>query len=135
MLTYPNIDPVAFRVFDWPIHWYGITYLVGFLGGWWLGRVRAASAGWTREQVGDIVFYAAIGVILGGRLGYLLFYAPFLPEAERAPFWAIWKGGMSFHGGLVGVIVAMWLFGLVSKKGFWAVADFIAPLTPIGLGA
>lgn len=135
MLSYPHIDPVAFRIFDWPVHWYGITYLVGFLLGWGLGRLRAAAAGWSREQVGDLVFYVAIGVILGGRLGYMLFYAPSLPADERAPFWAIWQGGMSFHGGLIGVITAMWLFGRVTGKGFWAIADFAAPLTPLGLGA
>lgn len=136
MLTYPNIDPVAFSIGPVQVHWYGIMYLVGFGLGWWLGTRRAArTAAWSREKVGDLVFYVALGVILGGRVGYMLFYAPFSPPDTEVRIWEVWKGGMSFHGGLVGVLVAMWWFGRRHGKGFFEVADFVAPLVPLGLGA
>jgi len=136
MLLYPDIDPVAFSLGPIQVHWYGIMYLVGFGAGWWLGVRRAAlRPGWNGEMVGDVLFYIAIGVIVGGRLGYMLFYAPFNPPDESLRWWEIWKGGMSFHGGLIGVIVAMWWFGRKRGLGFWRVADFVAPLTPLGLGA
>lgn len=132
-----DIDPVAFSLGSFKVHWYGITYLVGFALAWWLGNVRARQpdSGWNAEQVSDIIFYAAIGVIAGGRLGYMLFYNPFLPEEQASQFWEVWKGGMSFHGGLIGVLVAMWLFGRLHQKSFFQVADFAAPLVPLGLGA
>lgn len=132
-----DIDPVAISFGDFKVHWYGITYLVGFALAWWLGNVRARQpdSGWNGEQVSDIIFYAALGVIAGGRIGYMLFYNPFLPEGEAAQFWEVWKGGMSFHGGLIGVLVAMWLFGRRYQKSFFQVADFVAPLVPLGLGA
>jgi phosphatidylglycerol:prolipoprotein diacylglycerol transferase len=136
MLTYPDINPVAFTVLGWPVYWYGITYVVGFVGGWALARLRALrdGSGWTTEQVGDVLFYIALGVILGGRLGYMLFYQPFI-EGSDTRFWQVWKGGMSFHGGLLGVIVAMWWYGRRINKGFFVVADFIAPIVPFGLAA
>ncbi|WP_126452838.1 prolipoprotein diacylglyceryl transferase [Sulfuriflexus mobilis] len=132
-----DIDPVAFSLGDFKVHWYGITYLVGFALAWWLGNVRARQPGsdWNAEQVSDIIFYAAVGVIAGGRLGYMLFYNPFLPAGEASQFWEVWKGGMSFHGGLIGVLGAMWLFGRRYQKSFFQVADFVAPLVPLGLGA
>ena len=136
MLIYPDIDRIAFSLGPVQVHWYGIMYLVGFGLGWWLGVRRAATRpDWTREMVADVLFYIALGVILGGRIGYMLFYAPFNPPDAALHWWEIWKGGMSFHGGLIGVIVAMWWFGRRSGKGFWRVADFVAPLTPLGLGA
>lgn len=136
MWSYPDIDPVAFTVFSWPIYWYGITYVVAIIGAWWLARLRAKRAdyGWTAEQVGDAVFYIALGVIVGGRLGYMLFYQPFI-EGSDTHFWQVWKGGMSFHGGLIGVLIAFWLFGRKTQKGFFEVADFIAPIVPFGLAA
>ncbi|MDT8403359.1 prolipoprotein diacylglyceryl transferase [Sulfuriflexus sp.] len=132
-----DIDPVAFSIGSFKVHWYGITYLAGFALAWWLGTVRARQpgSGWNAEQVSDIIFYAAVGVIAGGRLGYMLFYNPFLPAGEASQFWEVWKGGMSFHGGLIGVLIAMWLFGRRYRKGFFEVADFVAPLVPLGLGA
>ncbi len=137
MLTYPSIDPVAVHIGPVAIHWYGLMYLVGFLGAWWLGRVRARDPhrGWDPAEIDDLIFYAALGVILGGRLGYALFYN--LPQYLHSPaqILAVWKGGMSFHGGLVGVLLAMWLYGRKTGRGFFAVTDFVAPLVPIGLGA
>ena len=132
-----DIDPVAISLGDFKVHWYGITYLFGFGMAWWLGNVRARlpDSGWNDEQVSDIIFYAALGVIAGGRIGYMLFYNPFLPEGEASQFWEVWKGGMSFHGGLLGVVVAMWLFARRYQKSLFQVADFVAPLVPLGLGA
>lgn len=132
-----DFDRVAFTVFSWPIHWYGITYLVGFSLAWWLGHVRArqTDSGWTTEQVSDLIFYAALGVIVGGRLGYHLFYNPFLPADEASKIWEVWKGGMSYHGGMLGVFVGIWLFGRRTQKSFFQVSDFVAPLVPLGLGA
>ncbi len=137
MLPYPQIDPVAFRIGPISIYWYGIMYLIGFGGGWWLGRRRAREVwrGWRQEQVDDLVFYIVLGVLLGGRLGYVLFYdfGSFL--ADPISLFKVWQGGMSFHGGLIGVILAMWLFARRRDTGFFNVADFVAPLVPIGLGA
>lgn len=137
MLTYPHIDPVALSLGPLKIHWYGLMYLLGFGAAWWLGRTRATTpdSGWTAEQVSDMIFYGALGAVLGGRLGYILFYD--LPTYLDNPLkmLKIWEGGMSFHGGMVGVLVAMWLFGRKTNKSFFQVTDFLAPLVPIGLGA
>ena len=137
MSTYAWIDPVAFEIGPLAVHWYGLMYLVGFLAGWWLGRMRAArpGSGWTATQVDDLVFYVGLGVILGGRLGYVFFYN--LPAFLDNPLMLlrVWEGGMSFHGGFLGVLVAVWWFGRRQQKGFWGTADFLAPLVPIGLGA
>jgi len=137
MLTYPDIDPVALSVGPLRVHWYGLMYLVGFLGGWWLGRVRAARprSGWAPAQVDDLLFYVVMGVVLGGRIGYVLFYA--FPQFLDDPLILvrIWDGGMSFHGGLLGVLSAAWLYGRKTGKGFFGVTDFLAPLVPLGLGA
>ncbi len=135
MLLYPHIDPIALTLGPLKVHWYGIMYLVGFALGWWLGTRRATQRpDWNPAMVGDLLFYCALGVILGGRIGYMLFYAPFSP-GDSIHFWEIWKGGMSFHGGLLGVIIAMWWFGHSRDKTFFQVADFVAPLCPLGLGA
>ncbi len=137
MLQHPAIDPVAFRVGPLAVHWYGLMYLFGFAAGWWLGRVRARrpSSGWQAAQVDDLLFYAAIGIVVGGRLGYILFYG--LPQYIDAPLDAlkVWQGGMSFHGGLLGVLVAVWLYARKHGRSFFQVTDFIAPLVPLGLGA
>ncbi|MBE01663.1 prolipoprotein diacylglyceryl transferase [Marinobacter lutaoensis] len=137
MLTHPQFDPIAVSLGPLKIHWYGLMYLVGFLAGWWLGRLRARRPGSpiTEAQMGDLLFYLALGVILGGRFGYVLFYnfGAFLQD----PLWLfrIWEGGMSFHGGLLGVILAMVWYGHKTGAGFWRLADFVAPLVPVGLGA
>ena len=137
MLTYPTIDPIALQLGPLSIHWYGLTYLVGILGGWALGHARARrpDVPLSPEQVGDLTTYIALGVILGGRLGYVLFYD--LPRVLGDPLalLRIWEGGMSFHGGLIGVILAMIWYGNRLGCGFWRLADFVAPLVPLGLGA
>ncbi|MCL5801378.1 MAG: prolipoprotein diacylglyceryl transferase [Gammaproteobacteria bacterium] len=137
MLRYPQIDPVALHLGPLTIHWYGLMYLIGFAAAWWLGRLRAQRPGsnWKPEHISDLIFYGALGAVLGGRLGYVLFYD--LPGFLDAPLNIIkvWQGGMSFHGGLMGVLIAMWLFGRRYRKTFFEVTDFIAPLVPIGLGA
>nr|VFK27854.1 MAG: Prolipoprotein diacylglyceryl transferase [Candidatus Kentron sp. MB]VFK31810.1 MAG: Prolipoprotein diacylglyceryl transferase [Candidatus Kentron sp. MB]VFK75579.1 MAG: Prolipoprotein diacylglyceryl transferase [Candidatus Kentron sp. MB] len=131
------IDPVAFQIGPLSIHWYGLMYLVAFGVAWWLGRLRAADGvrGWKPVAVDDVVFYAALGAVLGGRIGYMLFYD--FAHFAQAP-WTIlqiWKGGMSFHGGLIGVMVAMWWYARRHGRTFFEVTDFIAPLVPPGLGA
>jgi phosphatidylglycerol---prolipoprotein diacylglyceryl transferase len=135
MLTYPDIDPVAFQLGPLRVHWYGLMYLVGFALGWALGRWRASrpGSGWTAAMVDDVVFYAVIGIIAGGRLGYMFFYGYDQILANPLNVLRVWEGGMSFHGGLIGVMVAIWLFGRKHGLGFFRVADFIAPLVPPGL--
>ena len=136
MIAYPEIEPVAFSLGPLKVHWYGLMYLAGFALALWLGSVRArASNGlWRPEQVSDLVFYGAIGVILGGRCGYVIFYH--FDYFVRDPLWLfrVWDGGMSFHGGLIGVLVAMWLYGRTLGKSFFQVTDFLAPMVPLGLG-
>jgi phosphatidylglycerol:prolipoprotein diacylglycerol transferase len=137
MLQYPQIDPVAIAVGPLKIYWYGLTYLVGFAAGWWLGRLRSRKP-WSpvnEEQVGDLLFYLALGVILGGRFGYVIFYNFDVFLAD--PLWLlrVWEGGMSFHGGLLGVMLGMWWYGRKIGAGFWRMTDFVAPLVPVGLGA
>ena len=134
---YVAIDPVALSVGPLSVHWYGIMYLLAFLFFWLGGKYLAEKRswfGWKPEEVGDFLFYGMVGVILGGRLGYVLFYSfdSFLDNPLY--LFRINEGGMSFHGGLMGVIVAMWWYGRKTAKGFWGVADFVAPLVPIGLG-
>ena len=135
MLTYPDIDPIAFALGPLRVHWYGLMYLVGFAIAWWLGRWRAGRPGsaWTREMVDDLIFYCILGVIAGGRLGYMLFYGFDQILANPLNLFRVWEGGMSFHGGLIGVCVAMWIFGRRHGLHFFQVADFMAPLVPPGL--
>ena len=136
MLTFPQFDPVALQIGPLAIRWYGLMYVLGFLGAWSLlkYRSRAPHWHWTGEEISDFIFYAALGVILGGRLGYVLFYnLPFYLDHPAAIF-AVWEGGMSFHGGLLGVIFAGYLFTRKTNRDFLRTADFIAPVVPIGLG-
>lgn len=137
MLTHPFIDPVALDLGFVQIHWYGIMYLVGFSAAWWLGQQRAKrpNSGWSAEQVGDLIFYCAMGAVIGGRLGYVLFYDLGTYIDNPLKIFKVWEGGMAFHGGLIGAAAAMWLFGRKTNKAFFAVADFIVPMAPIGLGA
>ena len=137
MLPYPQIDPVALALGPLKIHWYGLMYLIGIGGAWWLAsrRVNAFAPTWNKEKLSDLVFWVAMGVILGGRLGYVLFYDLAAYIAEPARMLRIWEGGMSFHGGLIGVMLATWWFGKRNGKSFFELMDFIAPLVPIGLGA
>lgn len=137
MIPYPKINPIAFKLGPIEVHWYGIMYLVGFLAGWLLGRSRTRKP-WspiTEEQLGDLIFFVALGVILGGRIGYVLFYN--FDYFLSHPLWLfeVWTGGMSFHGGLIGVMLAMWWFCRKVDRSFFQIADFVAPLVPIGLAA
>jgi phosphatidylglycerol---prolipoprotein diacylglyceryl transferase len=136
MMPYPDIDPVALNLGVLKIHWYGISYVIGILAAWLLLRYRANQTQWgfNSEQVSDLVFYAMLGVILGGRLGSVLFYN--LPYYLQHPIeiFYIQQGGMSFHGGLIGVFVAVWFFCHKFNKYFFKVTDFIASVVPIGLG-
>jgi phosphatidylglycerol:prolipoprotein diacylglycerol transferase len=137
MLQYPEIDPVAVSFGPVAVHWYGLMYLIGFVGGWWLGVVRARKpgSGWNPQEIGDLLFYVALGVILGGRIGYILFYNFGLFLEDPLMLFRIWQGGMSFHGGLLGVLIAMWLYGRKTGRTFFCVTDFMAPFVTIGLGA
>jgi phosphatidylglycerol---prolipoprotein diacylglyceryl transferase len=135
MIVYPGFNKIAFSIGPVKVHWYGVMYLLGFAGGWWLGRRRAARPGstWKPNDVDDLIFYSMLGVILGGRIGYVLFYG--------LQFWAddpwyplkIWEGGMSFHGGLLGVITALALFAWRRGRNVADVYDFTAPLPAVGL--
>lgn len=135
MLTYPNIDPVAISIGPLSVHWYGLMYLIGFTIAYYmmLHRAKQPNSGWNKDQVGDLIFFSAMGVVLGGRSGYVLFYNfdKFLSD----PLWlfAVWEGGMSFHGGLLGVALAVFLFARKYKKSFYGVTDFGTPMVPIGL--
>ncbi len=137
MLTYPEIDPIIFSIGPLAIRWYGLMYVLGFVGGWVVARKRSQKS-WSiikLEQVDDLIFYCMLGVILGGRLGYCIFYGWEYWLQDPLYVFKITQGGMSFHGGLIGVMVAMWLYGRrVLGKGMWHVTDFVAPLAPIGLG-
>ena len=137
MLNYPGFDPVALSLGPLKIRWYGLMYLIGFVGSWWLlrRRVRVLQLAWTEDQVSDLVFYAALGVVLGGRVGYVLFYNFAAFRADPLLLLRIWEGGMSFHGGLLGVLVALAWYGRSAKRGFFELTDLIAPVVPIGLGA
>lgn len=137
MLIYPDINPVAIDFGVVKIHWYGLMYLIGFAGSWWLGIVRASNAnsGWKKDEVADLIFYGALGVIIGGRVGYVLFYNFSVFVGDPLSILQIWQGGMSFHGGMIGVFFALYLFARKTQRTFFQVSDFIAPMVPIGLGA
>ncbi|MDO6840127.1 prolipoprotein diacylglyceryl transferase [Paraglaciecola chathamensis] len=133
--TFPQIDPIIFSIGPLSLRWYGLMYLVGFAAAFWLAGVRLSRTNWTKEQLSDLLFWGFLGVILGGRVGYVLFYQFELFLDDPLYLFKIWTGGMSFHGGLLGVITALWWFSRKAKCTFLQVGDFIAPLVPIGLGA
>ena len=137
MIEFAAIDPVAIQLGPLAIRWYGLMYLIGFVAAWWLGRRRAAVPGAVLkvEQIDDLIFYGALGVILGGRLGSMFFYNFDQVLADPLSIFRIWEGGMSFHGGLLGVIVAMAWWGRSIGVSFMPLMDFVAPIVPIGLGA
>jgi len=139
MLHYPTINPIAFQLGPLAVHWYGLMYLVGFGLGWGVLALRIKysrfSRGFTLNELSDIVFYIALGTIIGGRLGYMLFYARPLLFENPLTLFEVWNGGMSFHGGLIGVAIAFWLYAKQKHKAMGDVADFIAPAVPLGLAA
>ncbi|MBA0169129.1 prolipoprotein diacylglyceryl transferase [Pectobacterium sp. CFBP8739] len=136
-LAFPQFDPVIFSIGPLALHWYGLMYLVGFVFAMWLAvrRANKPGSGWTKDEVENLLYMGFLGVFVGGRLGYVLFYA--LPSFLENPLYLfkVWDGGMSFHGGLMGVICVMLWFAHRTKRHFFQVADFIAPLIPFGLGA
>lgn len=136
MLEYPDIDPVAISLGPLDVHWYGLMYLLGFAMAWALGvhRARQPHTVFNEKQVGDLIFYGIIGLIVGARVGYVLFYDFASVMANPLNLFAIWQGGMSFHGGLVGCIAAVWYIARRDQVPFWAVGDFVAPLAVLGLG-
>ncbi len=142
-MHYPQIDPIIFHLFGLPVRWYGLTYLAGFIVVYLLGTYRAkhpptgiapAQWQWSKEAISDLVFYGALGAVVGGRVGYVLFYNFGTFVDDPLYLFRTWEGGMSFHGGLLGVIVAMVLLARKLKRDFISVADFLAPLCPIGIG-
>lgn len=142
MLIHPQYDPVAIHLGPLAIHWYGLMYLIAFMSVLWLGKLRirrnlALDQAYSLKEsdLDDMLFYGALGVILGGRLGYVLFYQPGYYLSHPLEILALWQGGMSFHGGFLGVLAAMALFTRKTGKRWLAIMDFVAPLVPLGLGA
>lgn len=141
MLIHPQFNPVALSLGPLSVHWYGLMYLLAFLQFWWLGRRRIlthpqlSQAGWTVQQLDDLLFYGVLGVIAGGRLGQVLFYEPGYYLTQPLQIFAVWRGGMSFHGGFLGVLLAMWLYARKTGRTWLEITDFIAPLVPLGLAA
>jgi len=138
MIAYPSIDPVALSLGPLKIHWYGLMYLIAFGSAWWLGKLRAERqehAPVKPAQIDDLIFYGALGAVLGGRVGSVIFYNfdSFLHNPMY--LFKIWEGGMSFHGGFIGVLLAMELYRRKLGCRFWELTDFIAPLVPLGLAA
>lgn len=137
MLTHPMPDPIAISLGPVDIRWYGLMYLAAFAQFILLGRLRmrqphVAAAGWKKEDLDDMLFFGVLGVVLGGRLGEVLFYHPAYYLSHPLEIFAVWKGGMSFHGGFLGVLLAMWLWGRKTQRKLWDVLDFIAPMVPLG---
>jgi phosphatidylglycerol:prolipoprotein diacylglycerol transferase len=139
MLIHPQINPVALDLGFLQVHWYGLTYLAAFGMFYLLATLRAAkppfAPGWQRIEIEDMLFVGVLGVVLGGRLGYVLFYKPTYYFAHPAEILAVWQGGMAFHGGLLGVITAMAYFAWKTRRHFFEVADLVAPCVPVGLAA
>ena len=140
MLVHPQFDPVALQVGPLAVHWYGLTYLVAFGLFLWLGSLRVrqpawARAGWVKRDIEDLLFYGVLGVVLGGRLGYVLFYKPDYYISHLTEIFAVWKGGMAFHGGMLGVAIAMFVFARMRAKPWLEVTDLIAPCAATGLAS
>ena len=139
MLVHPNFDPVAISIFGLEVHWYGLMYVAGFLSCYflWVYRVKKykhlQGSIWTPETISDLIFYGALGAVIGGRLGYILFYKLGDYLADPADIFKVWEGGMSFHGGLLGVIAAFVLFARRHHLSLLEISDFVAPVAPIGL--
>ena len=138
MLIHPEFDPAVIRIGSFAIHWYGLMYLLAFAQFLLLGRLRIRtlryqSLGWSYKDLEDLLFVGVLGVVLGGRLGYTLFYMPGYYFANPLSIFKIWEGGMSFHGGLLGVLLALFWFAYRRKVSFFVVSDLVAQLVPFGL--
>lgn len=135
MINYPHINPIAFEIGPLQLRWYGLMYLAGFALAWILARYRAGKpgSGWTKAELSDLITYCALGVIIGARVGYVLFYDFSSFIARPWEIVMIWKGGMSFHGGMLGVLLCIWLYARKTKRSFFTVSDFVSPLAPMGL--
>ena len=133
-MHYPPLDPVLLDLGAFQIRWYGVMYVLAFVACHVLATRRGPAAGFGRQDVADLVFYGVLGVIVGGRVGFVLFYG--FDQFLADPLWLvrIWEGGMSFHGGLIGVCGALWLFAARRGRTLFDVTDFVAPLVPVGLG-
>lgn len=134
-LSFPNIDPIIFELGPLALRWYGLMYLIGFAAAFFLANRRLSRTTWTKDQLSDLLFWCFVGVIVGGRVGYVFFYNFSYLMQDPLYLVRIWEGGMSFHGGCLGVIAAAYLYAKKQAWSFLAVGDFIAPLVPIGLGA
>ncbi len=136
MWHYPQFDPIAISLGPLSIHWYAISYLVGISLAWWSLRIRSRrqNLGWSDEAVSDVIFYGVLGIILGGRIGYMLFYGYASLAENPLLIVQLWKGGMSFHGGMIGVFIALFFYARKHQRTFFEVSDFIAPCVPLGLG-
>lgn len=136
-LVFPQIDPVMVKIFGLSIHWYGMMYLLAFLMAHFLANRMAAkpNSGWTKDQVSDLLFYGFLGVVVGGRVGYVLFYNFQQFIANPLYLFKTWEGGMSFHGGVIGVLLAMAYFARRYQKNYLQLGDFVVMLLPLGLGA
>jgi phosphatidylglycerol:prolipoprotein diacylglycerol transferase len=132
MLIYPNIDPIIFSIGGFSVRWYGVMYLLSYLFAWWLAWLRGRRD-WGEETLESLLFALFVGLVIGGRLGQALFYAPDYYFAHPVEIFKLWKGGMSFHGGFLGVLVASAFWARRHGRGWLQVTDFIAPLAPIGL--
>ncbi|MBM3344559.1 MAG: prolipoprotein diacylglyceryl transferase [Betaproteobacteria bacterium] len=141
MFTHPGYDPIAIALGPVAVRWYGLMYVVGFALIWWFGRMRIKASlnrpgnFWQLKDLEDVMFYGILGTLIGGRLGYVLFYKIGDYLATPWKIFYVWEGGMSFHGGMLGVIMALILFARSRKQHWLNVTDFIAPLVPLGLGA
>lgn len=137
MLQYPQIDPIAIQLGPIAVHWYGLMYLIGFALVWVFGRwrIKHGKSDLTVQDLEDLIFYCVLGVVIGGRLGYVLFYQPLQYLAHPIEVFYLWQGGMSFHGGLIGVVLVLLLFARKKKRHLLEIGDFISPLIPLGLAA
>ncbi|MCW4454139.1 prolipoprotein diacylglyceryl transferase [Flavobacterium sp. MXW15] len=137
MIYLHQIDPIALSLGPLQVHWYGVMYLLGFTAAWWLGRRRIQAGrlpGVDMNGFSDLLFYSMLGVVLGGRIGYMLFYVPEQFLADPRILFKVWEGGMSFHGGLLGVLAASWWWSRKRGLHYFDTLDFVAPLVPLGLG-
>ncbi len=134
-LAFPSIDPVLIEIGPFAIRWYALAYIIGLVAGWRYVRRLVQRPGWrlTPLEVDDLLLYVTLGVVLGGRLGYVLFYRPLHYLGQPLEALAVWQGGMSFHGGVLGVIVAMWLFAHLRERSFLEIGDAVVCAIPIGL--